>query len=480
MADATIPLQIAVPGAGTTATSPLDTVAKFAGIQNALNQATLFRQTFAARQGIGQIMANSPDLDTAFDSIGRSPYAAFAPEVMNAIREMQLTGVNIARERQGMAMGAANFTLKGMTGILTDPSQFADLAAAGLATTDPSVQPQVKQYLGAIGSALTHGLPSDPAARASALQSRVGGLLMGSGVTPEVIRAAAGTLPPSVQVFKDATGAERPYVVGGPAAGGGANVLIQLGTSSGAPAAANPFAPAVKPGAPLGGPGLETAKAAEGAGAAAGQISEEMASRAQMLPAAMNRINLMTDSLGQFQAGGGAEFRAQLAKGLQALQHAGLPIPQSAIDSVGNSDLAATQVFNSQVKPYVIGQLKEVAQGTGRVMRSEVDAFIASLEASTDPKAIMEIMNLARRNLQIGYDQSVRYTDFRQALARGDPSVRGLGPSDFFTYYNRNPKPMESPPNLDLGPVPLSRAKGAVPPKQWIVKGGKLVPAESP
>ena len=169
----------------------------------------------------------------------------------------------------------------------------------------------------------------------------------------------------------------------------------------------------------------------------------------------------MTDALGSFQAGGGADFRAQVGKGLQALKNAGLPISEDSINRVGNSDLAATQVFNSQVKPYVIGQLKEVAQGTGRVMRSEVDAFIASLNATTDPKAIMQIMNLARKSLQIGYDQSQRYTDFRQGIAAGSPETKGFGPSDFFSWYYRNPKALSSPPAMDLGPMPLSSAKGA-------------------
>jgi hypothetical protein len=207
---------------------------------------------------------------------------------------------------------------------------------------------------------------------------------------------------------------------------------------------------------PIAGPTQEQQKANEGAGAAAGQISEDMVNQASLLPASLSRINLIEKSIGQFQAGGGADFRAQVKKGLQSLQNLGLLISDDAIGKAGSSDMVATQVFNSQVKPYVMGVLRESIKGTGKAMRPEVDAIMQSLSATTDPKAIMANLSQARNILHIAYDMGQKFTDFRQSVANGAPEVKGFGPSDYLSYYYRHPTERYPLPQIDLGENPFA------------------------
>src|SRR5690242_20726141 len=99
--DPSISLQATVPQAsGAAAYNPIETMGHLAVLQNQLNQARLFQQTFAAKMGLGQLIASSPDLDSAFNAVRGSPLIGFAPEVANLIRQMQLAGVQIAGEQQ--------------------------------------------------------------------------------------------------------------------------------------------------------------------------------------------------------------------------------------------------------------------------------------------------------------------------------------------------------------------------------------------
>lgn len=264
--------------------------------------------------------------------------------------------------------------------------------------------------------------------------------------------------------------------------GGGATNALAPAATPRIPVSASPLGPLS-----LVGPGAEKAQAMAAQGKAGGDIADEMIARGEELPAALKRIDMMTGALQGFQAGGGAVARSQFAQALQAARNAGATfIDQDMIDKVGNQSLTDSQIFQSEVKPLAIGQLKEAAQGTGRVMRSEVDAFLHMMDASKDPATLMNLMNQARYTLQVGYDQSQKWTDYKQALARDDPSVRGLGPSDFFSWYNKNFSPSALPTSnvaggINLGPVPVGIAKGAAPAPaithRW-VPGQGLVPVE--
>ena len=98
-------------------------------------------------------------------------------------------------------------------------------------------------------------------------------------------------------------------------------------------------------------------------------------------------------------------------------------------------------------------------------MRSEVDAFLAMMDSTRDPRALITLLNQARYSLQVGYDQSQKFMQFKQGINSGD--IKGLDLGDFFGWYNHNfnPKalPNETPGGMQLGPVPAGMIKGTQP-----------------
>ena len=206
-----------LPAAAPAAGGGLDTVSRFAEIQNALNQNKLFQQTFAARQGIAEIMAGSNSLDEAYSSALKSPYAAFVPEVMNSIRQSQLLGLEMAEKQQGMTQSAVSFTLKNLLPALSNPELLGPLESAGFATTSPMVQRQAGGAIDSINTMINFGNPTP-----QQKQVRIAELLLGSGMTPEVIKTITGT-PGTMPGIDPRTGLATtvPGVFAGPMAGGG-------------------------------------------------------------------------------------------------------------------------------------------------------------------------------------------------------------------------------------------------------------------
>jgi len=112
----------------------------------------------------------------------------------------------------------------------------------------------------------------------------------------------------------------------------------------------------------------------------------------------------------------------------------------------------------------VIGELRQVQQGMGRAMASEVNAFINMADATTDPMALMSILNQAKYSLQVGYSQAQKFPEFKKLLARKDPTVDGMNPADYYTWYNNTTRPEDLPSKtgggLNLAPTPFGAAKG--------------------
>jgi hypothetical protein len=112
--------------------------------------------------------------------------------------------------------------------------------------------------------------------------------------------------------------------------------------------------------------------------------------------------------------------------------------------------------------------LKADAQGTGRVMRSEVDRYLEMLGSTQDPRALATILSNLRYTLLVGYDQGQKFTQFKQDLAKGDPNVKGLDVADFPSVYNRDfdETKLTTPKGMSLGdvsPVALKGGTGGTP-----------------
>jgi hypothetical protein len=457
--------------------NPVSTMTGFAQVQNLLNQNRLFQQTFAARQRLGEIMSTSPDLDTAMQRAEQDPVAApWAPQVASTVMGLNKTTLEMQGQRMGQAQTGMEAVLQGLRGVYNSPTndQWQLNMSAALQPLSPVARAAAEPYVESMRQGLMKNLPADQAAAAPMIKQRIAGLLMSSNITPEMLRQMTGQIAPQFQAVQGPQGQAIPGVVSGtgqfnplsgpPMAGSG-------GPMSGAtPTGPANTAPSPLTGSPGGLIGPTTTATAEMAatGKAGGDINTEMANRAEQLPGAIKRLDIMSGTLGQFQAGGGADFRAQLGKSLQALRDAGVPgISDDTINQVANSSLPATQLFNAEVKPLVISQLKEAAQGTGRVMRSEVDAFLGMMDGTNDPRALTSLLNQARYSLQVGYDQSQKFTAFKQALRSGDPSVRGLDMADFYGWYNKQMQPQQLPGTtgggMQLGPTPASNVLGTTP-----------------
>lgn len=470
--DASIPLAAKAPAPFSLGTS----LGPLLDIQNKMNENRLFQQTFAAKQRAGQILSSVDpnDPEAGIRGLMSDPLTApFSGEIIGQIRGAQKTLLDMQGQQQTQAQSGLDAVLKALPAGMADPSQLDSAIKMHMSTLSPTAQARVAPAVESLKHSLLDGLPDDPAQAQKVFQTRIGGHMISAGFTPDSLRAITGQLAPTVESGPYGPGgAQKPVVIGGPAAGP-ANPLSPLG------AGANPGAGTNRNALMPEGPTQEQTAANTAAGGVGGAVSGEMSDLARGLPTVLKRMDNTIDALGGFQSGGGANIRTSVAKAIQAVKNAGAGdyIPQNLVDAVGNQNLGATELFNANIKPFVTEQLREAATGSGAGrIRAEVEAFLKSADATTDPATLMRIFNQARYHLQVGYDQSQKFVDFKQALGRKDPSVAGLGESDFFPYYAKNfgSKPLPTSNaggGLDLGPKPTATARGAVPDKLRGVSG---------
>lgn len=457
----------------------LTTVGKFAGIQNTLNQNRLFQQTFAAKQRAGEILAGSDpsDPESGIRGLMSDPLTApFAGEIINNIRGAQKTLLDIQGEQQGQAQSGLAAFMKSLPAVAADPTQWKGIVNANMATLSPTARARVAPAIESLRQSLTDDLPDDPVQAKAVFNNRLGGLMTAGGVTPEGIKAIYGT-PTTVDTGGGIhPGLQLPPQLGGGFAPSGAPlgktlapqiITPELGpegvptpTVVGGEGSSNPLAVGGTPGAKTGDLGLAGPSQSQktynaGVGVKASDLQDEMATNARGIPIASRKLDAMVDALGGFQSGGWADLRSGVGQFMQGLKNAGASfVTQDMIDKVANSSLSDSQIFNAQIKPFVISALKDSAQGTGRVMRSEVDQFLQMADASKDPVALMKVLNLAKQSMAVNLDQAIEFPEFKQLLARKDPSVAGLNMVDFPAWYAKNN------PGTDVSPIPPGKIKG--------------------
>ena len=191
-------LQVTTPETGAGA-GALDTVAKFATIQNALNQNRLFQQTFAARQKAGQIIAGAPDLETGIKNMFADPdVAAFAGPIANDIRQQMDTQANVATKRQTLAQNAIDFAIRKTASALYDPALFATNLKSGLAAADPMTAPHMQPFVDSFVRSVGYGLPADPTTwtpqQKSKYQANLSGALLSAGFTDSSLKLIQGNV----------------------------------------------------------------------------------------------------------------------------------------------------------------------------------------------------------------------------------------------------------------------------------------------
>lgn len=464
-----------------TAMNPLGMVGQFATIQNALNQNRLFQQSFAARQRAGEILSTAPDMESGITALMRDPLAApFAPQIINSIREGQLTLTQIQKTQQeigGQAQSALGVAVKAMAGAYNNPAGFNDIVQSQLQAMGPQLAQKVAPALESVRKSILDGVDLNSPGALDKVRTNI---LSQTApyLNSDQMYALAGVMPPGVHTYTGPQGENITRVLGG-IPGFGAT-QAGLGGGIGAPAGASTGVQAGLGGAPGGsapggaagmlgiGPSIQKAETEKGIGQAGGELNQEMMDTAQALPGTIKRLDMMQQSLGQFQAGGLATYRSKVATLLQGLRNAGADwISDDFINKVGNSSLPATQIFENEIKPFMLSELKDVSKGTGRVMKSEVDTFLRMADPNIDPRALVPIINQAKFNLQVDYDRVNKFVNFKQAVANGDPAVKGLSVSDFPAWYLKQLSPRNLPTQtgggMNIGPMSMRNALGAVP-----------------
>lgn len=425
----------------------LELAGQFQGLQKQVMENSLLKMQMLAREKAGEIMANAPSIDEGIAALMQDPMTAgYVPELGATIQGARQSMVATQGMGQEQSISGLQAVIRSVFPALNDPGTFKSSIEAQMQTLSPQARASAEKAVPALVKVLTDGLPEGEAG-AEVYQQRLAAMLLGAGITPETIRATQGTIAPQVVETTGPEGEPQTSIIGGPLTG-------------------SPIAPSGA-GKQVVSQGPTTAQA--GAFASEGEvvkeITQDMSANASTIPGTLKRLDMMTDALGKFQAGGGADIRTQIGKIAQGLKNIGMDgITQEMIDNIANGDLAASQEFTANVATFATNALKEAAQGTGRVMRSEVDAFLEMIDQTTDPAAILAILNQAKYALQVGYDESKKWIEFQKLVKQKDPKVDGYRLADFHSWYADNFKPEDLPQatqgGAELGPTPPSEVKG--------------------
>lgn len=229
----------------------------------------------------------------------------------------------------------------------------------------------------------------------------------------------------------------------------------------------------------------------EGSGKNIVDYEGELNAGVMKLPPLIERLNLMQKAMQEYQTGGGSKMYQALAKTLQAThmfsdQQLGA-ISQGKLDALFNKDqlakippdaMAQGQLLNYFLAPQAVQLLKDVAQGTGRVMKSEVDTFLGNEDVTNDPAAIQRMLQFANDTSKNYFDQRQAFTDYKQALRSGAPETKGMDISDFPAWYSKRLAAsggLNFPGASNQGPLSGVQQQGGKGPVHWVIKNGKLV-----
>lgn len=437
--------------------NPFELLRGMADTQSALLGAENAKRILSAKQKAGSIMQAAPTLEEGINALALDPeVSGYVPDIISTLQGVSgaMTSQQGAIQDQSLSGLAQVIKMVGST--VSDPRVLEGGTQAILETLSPSAAPRVRKAYGAVVKSLTDGLLKlPPEKRLEEYQKRAAAMFVGSGGDESAIRAQLGTIAPSVSMQPVGTEGETvPVQTGGGMTEKPSAKILDSGESE----------------APISTLSPAELKLKEKQGEVAGEFEQEYAGITEALPS-IKRIDMMQTAMSKAQLGGGADIRISMGKTLQALKNAGFDgITQENIDNVGNSDLAASQLFDALVKPMLISELSDISQHLGKASANEINTYMASMEATTDPKTVMQLLNKAKYDIQVEYDKANKYAEFKKLLKAKDPSVADYdGPSDFGLYYintlDPNSLPQATPGGINLAPTPVEKAKGAVPDK---------------
>lgn len=144
------------PGGSAPTPNPLEMAAKLIDVRNAQAQ-------FQAKKLAGQIIAASPDMDSAIAEIQKNPQtAAFAPEIVQSVASTRGTVLDNMGKIQSQGHDAFSNFVKQFPAVIQDRSQFGALKKTSLDLASPAIRPQLEKSFNNLEEAITSGLPDDP------------------------------------------------------------------------------------------------------------------------------------------------------------------------------------------------------------------------------------------------------------------------------------------------------------------------------
>lgn len=443
-----------VPAAGASAGNALSMMSGFADTATKLQQLRLLNQTVQARQRAAELISQAPDLESGMNAVLRDPVAAFgAGETINQFRQGQLALTQQQGEIQKQASSSLGDLLHGLNGAVQNPAQFNPIASAYLQTVSPQARPQVSGAIDSIRKYLTQSPDQQT------YQKNLGALIMGAGVSPDVLRATTGALAPTpVTGPYGPGGAEAPVVLGGPATGGGLQPGVPQPPASGnvlaAPGALQP---------PVSGPVGPSQSTSEFNKKRAQAVTDELGSldeRVQVGGTIMQTLREGQDAMAAIRAGGGATAYAKAAQLAQALG-----APQDLVDKLANGNLAASQEFGKLMVNTTMGQIQNQVPPGSKLNQQEFKVFNANNpNLDTDPRAIDKIFNFWTRIYNRDFQEQQAF-----ASARKEPGF------DILDWPARWQKQMHASGMIQPS---TSLAGSQQPPKadvHWGIVNGQLV-----
>ena len=455
--DPTIPMGVTTPD--THPGNALGAVNDIVGLQKTLTDLQVTRMTLAAKQKAGQIMATAPSLDEGIAALHADPsVAGFVPDIISTLQGVSSAQTAQAGERQTQAGSGLTAVLSGLLPALNDPTTFDASVAARMKTLSPSAAAAVASAMPSIKASLFDGLSKDPAVAAAQYQQRLAAAMVGAGFSSEGVRAASGTMAPTVINVKDSKGRDVPMEIGGPMTGGSQTT---------------PLTP--------GGPTTAEANQYASEGTVAGSIAADMAGASQALPSTLITIDNAIGLLSKFPTGGGADIASNFAKVGQAFQRVlGKDVvPDELINKIAGGDkdhpgaLAAQQTLTANLRNFVTNQLKVASAGTGSGrIKSEVDAFLSLADITTDPQALLNILTMAKKQLSIEAEMAKAYPQFQKDLKDPNSEASLYGPTGFYTYFNNKKLDLKNLEDLPGNSLPLDTTIGDTtkvpPPPGWL------------
>ncbi len=167
--DASIPMGVVggasgPASAGHSGSNPLALITNLTELQKSQNELKVSNASLVARRKFGQIMAASPDMDSAVATAFADPdVSAFASELTANAASTRNAILDASGKLGTQGQDAFHTFVKGMPAAIKDPSLYPTLKATALSLASPAIRPMLAKSIDLFDQSLNADLDPDPA-----------------------------------------------------------------------------------------------------------------------------------------------------------------------------------------------------------------------------------------------------------------------------------------------------------------------------